>query len=74
MDEEVKREFEHVAEKLKQFEQDSRTVIVLDSGFKTLSRDFAKLGKKLDRAFIMVGTVGLGIVGDLLIRLVELHK
>ena len=80
MDAETEREFKHVQRQLEQFEKDSRTVIVLEAGFKELSNDFSglgknfeKLAKKLDRLMLMIGTFGLGVIGDLILRLLKLN-
>lgn len=80
MDAESQSEFRRVWEKLGQFDQDSRTLIVVKEAmtyqdksmgeFKTsMSDNMSKLGKQVNRQTVAAGTLMVTVIADLVVRL-----
>jgi hypothetical protein len=80
MEEENRAEFQRVWEKIGQFDQDSRTLIVVKEAmtyqdksmgeFKTSMNDnMSKLGKQVNRQTLAAGALMLTVIADLVVRL-----
>lgn len=80
MDDESRSEFLRVWGKIGQFEQDSRTLIVVKEAmtyqdksmteFKTsMSDNMSKLGKQVNRQTVAAGALMLSVIADLIVRL-----
>lgn len=59
MDPEIKNEFRHVWDRMKQFEEDSRTLLVLNSTMK-------RLGKQVNRMTLAATGIMTAVVADLI--------
>lgn len=80
MDDSSRAEFQRVWEKIGQFDQDSRTLIVVKEAltyqeksmgeFKTSMNDnMSKLGKQVNRQTVAAGALMLSVIADLIVRL-----
>lgn len=80
MDDEARTEFNRVWQKLGQFDQDSRTLLVVKEALtyqdksmgefkQTMNENMSKLGKQVNRQTLAAGALMLTVIGDLIVRL-----